>query len=327
MATILQPTEENLLQMSKFLLSGGLVGIPTETVYGLAANALDPEASKKIFEVKNRPSNDPLICHVASQEEVDQICFPTDLARKLCDAFWPGPLTVILRKKSVVPEIVTAGLDSVAVRCSSHPVMRNLTQLCEFPIAAPSANPFAYISPTRAEHVEASLGNKIEYIIDGGPCEFGLESTIIDAREESIPRILRYGALSPEEIEDELGMEAQRPAKTASDNIPQIAPGSLPKHYSPNCKLEVVSKILDLEKIATENEDTAYLLLQKPRFETGRNVFWLSESGKLQDIAAHLFDVLRKMDTMGFSRIVAEEAKELGLGVAINDRLRRAAQD
>ncbi len=313
--------------MSKFLLSGGLVGIPTETVYGLGANALDKDACSRIFEVKGRPATDPLICHVASEEAMRSVAQPTELAQELAQTFWPGPLTIILTKKPVVSNLVTAGLDSVAVRCSSHEVMQKLTRLCEFPIAAPSANPFAYISPTRADHVQASLGQEIEYIIDGGPCRLGLESTIIDARNDEEPRVLRYGSLEVEKIEQAIGRQISKPSRTSREDGPQIAPGTLPKHYSPGCELLIAENGLTQEDINQGPASVAYLLLKRPDFPVGQNVFWLSESGRINEIAANLFHILRKMDTMGFERIVAEEAKELGMGISVNDRLRRAAND
>lgn len=326
MAQILQPTDENLRELRKFLLFGGLVGVPTETVYGLAANAFDPEACAKIFEAKRRPANDPLICHIASPEAIEGICHGNDLAKTLAKTFWPGPLTLVLPKKDCIPDIVTAGLDSVAVRCSAHPDFHRLVEQCDFPIAAPSANPFAYISPTTAQHVQASLGQRIQYILDGGPCRYGVESTILDVRDPSKPRVLRYGALPVEDIEAALGLQIDKPAHIQSNEaIQQVAPGALPKHYSPRTPLELVGGIgpADLERLAPRQ---AALLLAKPKAaKLPDNVFWLSEEGKLSDIAAHLYAVLRLLDEKGFDQIIAEEAPEVGLGLAINDRLRRAS--
>lgn len=325
MANILQPTEENLRDMRKFLLFGGLVGVPTETVYGLAANAFDPEACAKIFEVKQRPANDPLICHVAGIEALQKICHTNPLAIRLAERFWPGPLTFVLPKTVKIPGIVTAGLDSVAVRCSAHPDFQRLVEQCDFPIAAPSANPFAYISPTTAQHVEAGLGSKINFILDGGPCSFGVESTILDLRDESNPRILRYGALAAEDIEVELGRSIDKPeATTADESVQHLAPGALPKHYSPRTPLDLRGGIPP-EQLDQLAEDQAALLLARPSNETRPNVYWLSETGKLAEIASTLYAKLREIDESGYSRIIAEEAPELGLGLAINDRLRRAS--
>ncbi|MDQ8188211.1 L-threonylcarbamoyladenylate synthase [Pelagicoccus sp. SDUM812002] len=325
MANILQPTEKNLRELRKFLFLGGIVGVPTETVYGLAANAFDPEACSKIFEAKRRPANDPLICHISGVEALEQICHSNALAIRLANRFWPGPLTFVLPKKEKIPGLVTAGLDSVGVRCSAHPVFQKLVALCDFPLAAPSANPFAYISPTTAQHVKAGLGSKIEYILDGGPCAYGVESTIVDLRDESQPRILRYGALPTEKIEAELGRSIEKPvATTADESVQHLAPGALPKHYSPRTPLDLRGGIAP-EEIQNLSPDTAALLLSKPTQKVSANVHWLSENGKLDEIAANLFAKLRALDESGYHRIIAEEAPELGLGLAINDRLRRAS--
>ncbi len=325
MASILQPTDENLRDLRKFLLFGGLAGVPTETVYGLAANAFDPEACARIFETKGRPAQDPLICHVAGTDALEEICRPNALAFRLANRFWPGPITFVLPKTERIPDIVTAGLDSVAVRCSAHPALHKLVERCEFPLAAPSANPFAYISPTTAQHVEASLGSKIAFILDGGPCPLGIESTILDLRDEDAPRILRYGALPAEEVELELGHSIERPKpQVESEGQAQVAPGSLAKHYSPRTSLEL-RRGLGPDEISNAPESTAILLLARPSKTDGKNVFWLSEGGRLEEIAARLFATLREIDEAGFERILAEEAPELGLGLAVNDRLRRAA--
>ncbi len=326
MANILQPTEENLRDLRKFLLFGGLVGVPTETVYGLAANAFDADACANIFEAKQRPANDPLICHISGTEALEQICHANPLAIRLAERFWPGPLTFVLPKKENIPSIVTAGLDSVAVRCSAHPDFKRLVEQCDFPLAAPSANPFAYISPTTAQHVEAGLGSKINFILDGGPCEFGVESTIIDLRDESNPRLLRYGALPAEEIEAELGHSIEKPVATnsADESVQHLAPGALPKHYSPRTPLELRGGIAP-DEFKHLPEGTAALLLAKPKPLATKEVHWLSEDGKLSEIASNLFAKLRELDESGYQKIIAEEAPELGLGMAINDRLRRAS--
>lgn len=325
MAKILQPTEENLRDLRKFLLFGGLVGVPTETVYGLAANAFDPEACAKIFEVKQRPANDPLICHVAGTDSLKAICHTNHLAIRLAERFWPGPLTFVLPKTEKIPAIVTAGLDSVAVRCPAHPDFLRLVEQCDFPIAAPSANPFAYISPTTAQHVDAGLGKKISFILDGGPCSFGVESTILDLRNPVEPRVLRYGALPVEEIEVELGRSIEKPAPTnADESVQHLAPGALPKHYSPRTPLELRGGI-SLQDLESLPSNQAALLLAKPKGLERENIFWLSASGQLSEIASSLYAKLRELDGMGYEKIFAEEAPELGLGLAINDRLRRAS--
>lgn len=325
MAKILKPTEENLRDIRKFLRLGGLVAIPTETVYGLAANALDAEACSKIFAAKERPHNDPLICHVASYEALEAFCETNDASKTLAEAFWPGPLTFVLPKKDTIPDIVTAGLDSVAVRSPNHPVFRQLIEGCDFPLAAPSANPFAYISPTLARHVQANLGDRIKYILDGGPCEHGLESTIIDLRDGNDPKILRYGALPIEKIENALKRRLVHAKRNPNQAAMSIAPGSLPKHYSPRTPLELRSSAVRERELVDSDQTTAYLLLRKPINARANNIHWLSEKGELEAIAARLFDKLRELDDGGYKKIIAEEAPELGLGFAINDRLRRAS--
>ncbi|OUW16230.1 MAG: threonylcarbamoyl-AMP synthase [Opitutales bacterium TMED158] len=325
MAKIFKPTEENLRDLRKFLRLGQLVAIPTETVYGLAANALDQAACSKIFEVKERPSNDPLICHVASYDSLEAICETNESARKLAEAFWPGPLTFVLPKRPCIPDIVTAGLPSVGVRSPSHPVFRQLIEDCDFPLAAPSANPFAYISPTMARHVQANLGQRIEYILDGGPCEYGVESTILDLRNPEDVRILRYGALPIEPIENVLKRRLVRPEPNPDHNAVSIAPGSLPKHYSPRTPLDLRRTPVREDELSNSDRDIAFLLLRKPLHTLNPNIHWLSERGELEAIASNLYAKLRELDSARYTKIVAEEAPELGLGLAINDRLRRAS--
>ena len=323
MAKLLKPTNENLCFLREFLLSGGVAALPTETVYGLAANALSPEACQKVFDIKNRPYLDPLICHVPGFSGIETYCDTNSAAEILSAAFWPGPLTIVLKKKPIIPDIVTAGLDSVAVRSPSHPDFRRLIVDCPFPIAAPSANPFSYISPTRADHVNANLGEKIEYILDGGPCSLGVESTIIDAREPGRPKALRYGALPLEDIESALGCRIDAPTPTSKSV--QIAPGSLPKHYSPRIPVELRAEPVSEKELQEPDSKVAYLLLRKPNHETTSNIQWLSETGNLDEIARRLYAKLREVDTEEYEKIVAEETQELGLGQAINDRLRRAS--
>ena len=323
MAEILKPTEENLRLLREFLLSGEVAGLPTETVYGLGANALDPKACQKVFEIKGRPSNDPLICHLSGFSDIERYSESNPTARILAEAFWPGPLTIVLRKKPIVPDMVTSGLDSVALRSPSHPDFRSLMEGCPFPIAAPSANPFSYISPTRSDHVDANLGEKIAYILDGGPCSLGVESTIIDARDPKRPRILRYGALPVADIENALGQRIEAPVKSAADV--HIAPGSLPKHYSPRIPVELRTDPISDQEIRESDSQLAYLVLRKPNRVLADNIYWLSDNGNLNEIAKKLYAKLRSIDAGDYKKIVAEEAQELGLGLTINDRLRRAS--
>ncbi|MDR1282750.1 MAG: threonylcarbamoyl-AMP synthase, partial [Opitutaceae bacterium] len=197
---IYRPTETNLKNLARVLARGGLVAVPSETVYGLAADALDSQACEAIFKAKGRPRNDPLIVHIASLRQLHQVAEPSGAALALARAFWPGPLTLVLPKRPAVPDIVTAGLSSVAVRMPAHPVFRKIIRLSGRPLAAPSANPFGYISPTTAQHVKQGLDGRIPHIIDGGACEVGVESTIIDLRNPDRPLLLRAGGLPSERI-------------------------------------------------------------------------------------------------------------------------------
>jgi L-threonylcarbamoyladenylate synthase len=303
----------------EFLVKGELVGIPTETVYGLAGNALNEKSVLSIFEVKNRPAFDPLIIHTDSVEKVAQYvsAFP-EKAQKLARRFWPGPLTLLLPKKQLIPDLVTSGLDRVAVRVPNHPVLQELLRQLEFPLAAPSANPFGYISPTNAAHVQAQLGGSIPYILDGGECEVGLESTIVGFEgEEAI--IYRLGGLEIQQIRDEIGKVTLMPHSSSDPK----APGMLKSHYAPR-------KPLFLEKrdwiSAHRNANSGYLLFDSYLDGVDRKFQRiLSPSGNLKEAAHHLFAYLRELDNLPVDVIYAERVPLTGLGPAINDRLQRAS--
>lgn len=294
---------------------GGVVAFPTETVYGLGANAFDATAVARVFEIKARPSFDPLIVHVGGDRVLMQVVRDVpDTARALIERFWPGPLTLVLRKRDAVPSIVTAGLPTVAVRMPAHPVARALLERADLPIAAPSANPFGYLSPTRAEHVERMLGERVDMILDGGPTELGVESTIVML--EPRPTLLRYGALSVEEIESAIGPLAREP----SDEGPPLAPGRLETHYAPSTPIRIV------ENDAPQSERRgAGLLAFRAGVEGYDAVRVLSPSGDLREAAAHLFEYLHELDALGLSRIDAQMVPSRGIGNAIADRLRRAS--
>jgi L-threonylcarbamoyladenylate synthase len=306
------------LEKAKALLGKGeLVAIPTETVYGLAANALNAEAVAKIFTVKNRPYFDPLIIHVGDLETVENYVesIPPK-ARRLASLFWPGPLTLVLKKKPEIPDIVTSGMDTVGVRCPDHSLARQLLHELRFPLAAPSANPFGYVSPTRAEHVNEQLGNQISYILDGGPCSVGIESTIIGFATER-PVVYRLGGLSIEKIESVIG---KVDVKLHSSSNPK-APGQLASHYAPG-KRVVLGNIENLlQKYPAHS--SGVLTFQKD-FKSPHQIV-LSRSGSLEEAAKNLFGALRKFDKMDIDVILAEEVPEAGVGRAINDRLKRAA--
>jgi L-threonylcarbamoyladenylate synthase len=304
------------------LRAGKLVAVPTETVYGLAANAFDAKACRRIFAAKGRPATDPLIVHLQSASQLSQVCQPNSAAQKLARRFWPGPLTLVLPKLSVIPDVVTAGRDSVAVRVPAHPLFRRLLKRADIPLAAPSANPFGYVSPTSAEHVQQGLGYRIPHILNGGQTQIGLESTIIDIRDEKHPRLLRPGAITRSELERTLGCRVavvKRPAKPKPTQA-QVAPGMLARHYSPRTPV-----ILHRRISSSESPTEAFVYFQRPMHSRRGNVFWLDRAGDLRGAAHCLFSMLRKLDAAGFARIHIELAPGNGLADAINDRLRRAA--
>jgi L-threonylcarbamoyladenylate synthase len=298
-----------------------LVAIPTETVYGLAANAFSEAAVLKIFEAKNRPSFDPLIVHTHSIGNFTQVATDIpDLAYRLAEAFMPGPLTLILPRAAQVPLLVTSGNDSVGVRIPNHPLTLALLKELSFPLAAPSANPFGYVSPTTAQHVNQQLGDKIPYILDGGPCRVGIESTIISFAGGE-PEILRLGGLALEEIEKVLGQPIRR-VKTSSSN-PQ-APGMLSSHYAPRKKVLIgnIHQLLqahDLDKVGILSFSEAFAGV--PAVQQVQ----LSPTGDVHEAARNLFAGLRYLDGQPIEIILAELVPETGLGLAVNDRLRRAA--
>ena len=322
-ARILLPTPRNLEFLARRLQAGEIVAVPTETVYGLAANALDPAACRKIFRAKGRPTSDPLIVHVHSVRQLSSLCHLDATALKLAKAFWPGPLTLVLPRKPAVPSIVTAGLDTVAVRIPSHPIFRRLLRLAKLPLAAPSANPFGYISPTSSAHVIDNLGHRIGYVLEGGPCPIGIESTILDLRDSSRPAVLRPGKISASEIAQVLGRKVKSSPKNSRDaKGPQVAPGLLTRHYSPRTPVVLRRRLPSTAPMP----GTAYLFLRKPAASDRTDVFWLDARGNLNGAARRLFAILRRIDRLGFNSIEVEAAPARdGIAAALNDRLRRAA--
>jgi L-threonylcarbamoyladenylate synthase len=310
----------DVFEAKRLLETGAVVGIPTETVYGLAGNAFDAKAVARIFQVKNRPSFDPLIVHSDSLEKISR--FVEDIpppARKLAGAFWPGALTLLLPKKPVIPDLVTAGLDTVAVRMPNHSLTRQLLGLLEFPLAAPSANPFGYISPTRAEHVEAQLGGLIPYILDGGPCQVGVESTIVGFMDGR-PVVYRLGGLAVEAIEAVVGPAEVRPHSTSNP----LAPGMLKSHYAPRKPLFIGE--YDFLKTQYSPEQIGYLGFDTPKNDLPPdNQILLSPHSDYAEAARNLFAALRQLDALPVAVICAELLPEEDLGRAINDRIRRAA--
>ena len=318
---MLSPAPEDLARAADLLRAGEIVAVPTETVYGLAADALNPVALAKVFAAKGRPLVDPLIVHVADVADIARVAQVDPRLTRLA-AFWPGPLTVVLRRLPVVPDLVTAGRDTVAVRVPAHPAFRALLRAAG-PLAAPSANPFGYVSPTLAVHVRDSLGERCPWILDGGPCAHGVESTILDLSEPSRARLLRPGPIPREALESALGSPVEVVVRSTPADQAQLAPGMLERHYSPRTPIRLFARGGEPDippgRVA--------LLLQSRRATTpaGAEVFLLSESGDPAEAARSLFALLRQLDRRGLDLILAEFAGESGVGVALNDRLRRAA--
>ncbi len=309
----------DLLKAIALLEKGELVAIPTETVYGLAGNAVNIDAITKIFQVKDRPQFDPLIVHVQNIESAKK--YVEDIppkAKLLVEQFWPGPLTILLNRKPIIPDLVTAGLPTVGIRCPDHVLSRTLLASISFPLAAPSANPFGYISPTRPEHVNDQLGNKISYILDGGICQVGIESTIVGF-EDDLPVIYRMGGLSVEAIEQVVGKVSVQLHSTSNPT----SPGQLKSHYAPTKKV-ILGNIPTLIK---QYSGIQFAVLSYQTNFKSNYQFILTPSGKLEEAAQNLFSGLRELDKMPVDIIFAELAPEIGLGKALNDRLKRAAAE
>ena len=290
--------------------------IPTETVYGLAANAYDPEAVAKIFEAKNRPSFDPLIVHISNMRLLDDIALEIpEMAATLANTFWPGPLTILLPKTSKIPDIVTSGMPDVAIRMPVNALTQALLNSMDFPLVAPSANPFGYISPTSAQHVMDQLEGKVDYILDGGPSEVGVESTIIGF-PEGIPTIFRMGGLEIDEIEACIGNVEIRPHSSSNPR----APGMLKSHYAPHTPFRLLGD--DIQ--TNPNDRVGYLTFSTDMALPEERLRILSPTGDLREAAKNLFGYMRELDALGLDYIFAETVPDHGLGKAINRRLRRA---
>jgi L-threonylcarbamoyladenylate synthase len=312
MSCTIQPPDNGFLtQCSNRLKSGQLVAFPTETVYGLGANALDDTAVARIYEAKGRPSFNPLIVHLPFADDAADYALLTPLAAKLADAFWPGPCTLVLQRRPDCPLslLVSAGLDSVALRVPAHPAARQLLMACGLPLAAPSANRSGRISPTKAAHVASEFAATDLPVIDGGACIIGLESTVIDARG-AVPVLLRPGGITAEDITAACGI-APIPAQHAANEL--RSPGMLASHYAPSLPLRLNAH--------SANKGEALIGFSK-NIQGDIN---LSESGDLIEAAANLFAHLRQCDTPQHTGIAVAPIPETGLGIAINDRLRRAA--
>ncbi len=313
---------ESIRRAGRIIKTGGLVAFPTETVYGLGCDAMNAEAAAKIFEAKQRPQFDPLIVHIADRKQLETLVeFVPPLAQQLMDHFWPGPLTLILQKQTAVPDLVTAGLSTVAVRMPNHPVAQRLIREAGTPIAAPSANLFGYVSPTTAQHVAAGLGSTVDLILDDGPCPIGVESTIVSLAG-SQPELLRPGSITIEQLSAVIG--AIR--RSVSVNHTPIAPGQLSRHYATQTPLTILASA-GARPTLKDGVRAGLLIHSHPRDTDDRftAVEVLSSTGDLREAARHLFAALRRLDSLGLDRIYAEPCQEEGLGVAIMDRLHRCA--
>lgn len=327
MSKVITANVESIQEAAQILKAGGLVGMPTETVYGLAANALDGVAVAKIFAAKGRPQFNPLIIHVASVDEAKKYVVFSDVAEDIAARFWPGPLTLILPKVKycAVSDLASAGLPTLAIRAPAHKVAQDLLKACGVPLAAPSANKSGSISPTSAMHVAESLGASVDLILAAGSSAVGLESTVLDLSGE-VPVILRPGAVTAEDIEAAIGI---KPAYDFGEGTDIKSPGQLLKHYAPNIPLRLHA--IDL------NPGEALLAFGPDKFmgikgggaakdlpeDARRN---LSEHGDLHEAAANLFAYLRVLDNAAYSAIAVMNIPDVGLGIAINDRLKRAAE-
>ena len=334
-----RPDRAALTRAGRVIRAGGLVAFPTETVYGLGAHALDGAAVAGIFRVKGRPANDPVIVHVARRQQVTQVADRVPAtARRLMDAFWPGPLTLVLPRAAHVPSVVTAGLETVAVRMPSHPVARGLIEEAGAPVAAPSANIFSRPSATTAAHVMTDLGDRIDMVLDAGSATIGVESTIVALDGDGGVTLLRPGGVPLEEIERVVSVTRRAGRTTVEDDAaPQAAPGLLTRHYSPRARFRLVigeraaarARLrLEVEQALARGERVGVLLLDDDvELVVGLPVT-VGRLGSEDDpggVAARLFDVMRAVDATGVDGIITRGIGARGLGLAILDRLTRAA--
>lgn len=307
---------QEIKHAAKIIKQGGLVAFPTETVYGLGANALNPQAVAKIFEAKERPFFDPLIVHI---ESIDHLKFLTESiderVYKLADKFWPGSLTIVLPKSKIVPGIVTSGLDTVGIRMPNNSIALDLIRYSECPIAAPSANKFGRISPTKAEHVKKQLTD-IDFILDGGPTSVGIESTVITIHSDGF-EILREGIITKDDLVKVL------PQSKLKFNKNEIisSPGNIKSHYSPNKPLYILGEYS--KELNTKN--AAFLSFGRKADSEFKHIEYLSETGNLHEAAINLFEKLHFLEDIDIEFIITEPVPENGVGIAIMDRLRKAA--
>ena len=332
---LLKPDEEALRRAGALIRAGKLVGFPTETVYGLGGDALDDQAVRDIFAAKGRPADNPLIVHISRPEQAEKLCFITPLARRLMDAFWPGPMTLLMKKKDTVPQVTTAGLPTVAVRCPDHPVALALIDAAGVPIAAPSGNLSGRPSPTTAAHMMADMDGRIPMILDGGACRVGVESTVVDATGDT-PVVLRPGRITREQLAAAAGdcRVADSVMRPLKEGEAAPSPGMRHRHYAPRGAMTVVrgadaEKVTDtLRRMYDEGAaagETVCILCHADHMHAfaGRRVESL---GAAPEETAHvLFSALRDMDDQKITRILAEGWSEDGVGLAVMNRMARAA--
>ena len=313
---------KDIYKAIKFLNENKPLAIPTETVYGLAGNALSEEAVRQIYTVKNRPLHNPLIVHIGTKHDVHK--YSNEVPKKanqLIEAFWPGPLTLLLPKKNIIPDITTSGKPNVAIRMPNHPMTLELLSYLEYPLAAPSANPFGYISPTMPQHVQQQIGDKIPYILDGGICDKGIESTIVGF-ENGQPVVYRLGAITQEALEIVVGTIQL----ITKDNISPVAPGMLLKHYSPTTLTIFTDNIKNA--ISSNSKKRIGLLLFDKPFLCSEIMHQevLSDCSDLNEAAKKLYAALHRLDNYKLDVIIAERFPDTGIGKTINDKLERASK-
>lgn len=316
---LMKRIEQAVLELNQ----DGIVAIPTETVYGLAGNAFSEKAVRKIFTLKKRPFNNPLIVHIKSVNDLTNVAQEIpDLAYNLATTFWPGPLTLILKKKNSVAQAVTAGLETVAVRMPNHPLALDLLERLDFPLAAPSANPFGSISPTTAAHVFSYFGANLKNILDGGECERGVESTIIGFDDNNHPTLYRYGSISLEEIERVTGQIKIY----NNEGVKPNAPGMLSKHYAPVTESILTEDVPGMMRIFPGKRIGLLLFKEKVTDDILVHQEILSETGDFEEAAKNLYSAMHRLDEKGPDVIIFQQLPMKGLGLTINDKLRRAAK-
>lgn len=334
---VLQPTPQALARSAEILSAGGLVAFPTETVYGLGANALNRDAVLSIFAAKGRPADNPLIVHIQDRAQLKDLCEIPELAPDLMAAFWPGPLTILFPKKEIIPSEVTAGLSTVAIRMPSHPLAVAMLRSCGLPIAAPSANRSGRPSPTLAAHVLEDMDGRIPLILDGGPCDVGLESTVLDLCHGQ-PCILRPGGVTKEMLEAVLGMEvtvAGSVLRPLRPNEKALSPGMRYKHYAPNGSVtlvegeeaDVLSALRRLYQSSASSQERACVLCFSEHMDDlfDCHPHSLGSKSDHAQVAHRLFHILRQLDQEGMERIFSEVLPPEGVGLAVMNRLGRAA--